>query len=120
VVDAEVVGSPVDERVGLSEPGFSKKEVVILEGVDQGIEGGGVLLSCKSDVSSVGREGARTVWKDDGNGRRRVKGDLMSFHKRRADNVALSSTVDEDASRVAINVADKGEESGLGLLDSKG
>jgi hypothetical protein len=44
VVDAEVVGAPVDERVGVCEPGFSKKEVVILEGVDQGIEGGRVLL----------------------------------------------------------------------------
>jgi hypothetical protein len=119
VVDVEVIGSLVDEWVGLCELGFSKKEVVILEGVDQGIEGGGVLLSCKGNVGSVGREGVRTIWKDDGNGDRRVKGDLILFHKGRADDVALSSPINENASRVTIEIADKCEKGYLGLFNSK-
>jgi hypothetical protein len=68
----------------------------------------------------VGREGTRAVWKDDGSGRGRVKRDFMSLYKRRADDVALGSAVDEDASGVTIDVADKGEEGGFGLFDSEG
>jgi len=76
-------------------------------------------LSCKGDVGGVGREGARSVGEDNGDGRRRVKRNLMSLYKRRADDVALSSTVDEDPSGVTINIADKGEEGSLGLLGSE-
>ena len=119
-MDAEVVGSPVDEGVGLCEPGFAEEKVVILQRVDKGIEGSGVLLSSEGNVSSVGREGARAVWKDDGDGGRRVERELMSLYKRGADDVALSSTVDEDPSGVAINIADKGKEGGLGLLGGEG
>lgn len=79
MVDAKVVGSPVDEGIGLCQSGFAKKKVVVLESVDEGIKGGGVLLSCEGDVGSVGREGARAVWEDNGDGRRRVKGDLVSL-----------------------------------------
>lgn len=71
-------------------------------------------------MCSVGREGARAVWKDDGDGRRRLKRDLMSFHKRRADDVALSTPINEDASGVTIDVADKGKEGCLSLFDSEG
>jgi hypothetical protein len=120
VVDAEVIGAPVDERVGVCEPGFSKKKAVILEGVDQGIEDGRVLLSYKGNVGSMGRKGTRAIWEDDGDGRRRLKRDLMSFYKRRAADVALSTPINEDASGVTIDVADKGKEGCLGLFDSEG
>lgn len=70
-------------------------------------------------MCSVGREGARAIREDDGNGRRRVKGELMSFYKRRADDVALSASVDENSRRVTINIADKGEEGSFGLFDGE-
>jgi hypothetical protein len=121
VVNAKVVGSPVDEGVGLCQPGFAEKEIVVFERVDEWVEGGGVLLSFESDVSSVGRKGARAVWKDDGDGRRRrVKRNCVSLYKRGADHVTLSSAVNEDARRMAVDVTDKSEEGGLGLFDSEG
>lgn len=45
VVNAEVVGFPVDEGISFSQPGFAKEKVVVFERVDEGIKSGGVLLS---------------------------------------------------------------------------
>lgn len=119
-MNAKVVGAPVDERVGLCQPGFAEKEIIVFERVDEWVEGGGVLLSFEGDVGSVGRKGTGAVWKDDGNGRRRVKRNCVSLGKRRADHVTLSSTINEDASRMAVDVADKSEKGRFGLFDSEG
>jgi hypothetical protein len=45
VVNAEVVGFPVDEGISFSQPGFAEEKVVVFERVDEGIKSGGVLLS---------------------------------------------------------------------------
>ena len=94
VVNAKVVGSPVDERVGLGQPGFAKKEVVIFERVDKRIKVGGVLLSCEGDLGSVGRKGSGAVWESDGNGGGGAKRYFVLFYKRRANDISLSSAVD--------------------------
>jgi hypothetical protein len=44
----------------------------------------------------------------------------MSFDKRRADDVALSTPINENASGMTIDVADKGKEGCPGLFNSKG
>jgi len=120
VVDAEVVGAPVDQGLSLCQPRLAEEEVVVFEGVYKWVGGGGVLLTCEGDVGSVGRKGARAVRKDDEDGRRRVKRDCVFLNKRRADHITLSSTINEDVGRVTIDVADEGEKGGLGLFDSKG
>jgi hypothetical protein len=58
MVDAKVVCSPVDERVGLGQPWFAQNEVIFLQGVYNGGEGCGVFLSLEGDVGKVGREGS--------------------------------------------------------------
>jgi len=53
VVDAKVVCSPVDERVGLGQPWFAQNKIVLLEGVDNGGQGCGVFLSLEGYVGQV-------------------------------------------------------------------
>lgn len=56
VADAKVVCSPVDEGINLGQPWFAQEEVVFLQGINNGSERCGVLLSLEGDVCKVGRK----------------------------------------------------------------
>lgn len=36
--EVKIVGSPIDERVHLGEPGFAENKIILVEGVEDGIE----------------------------------------------------------------------------------
>ena len=94
VGEVEVIGPPVDEGVGGSQPRFPENEIVVGEWVNEGIEVVGVVVASDGEGASGGRDGGGTVGKNDGNGGTRDAWERVLFSKRRRDHVALRTTID--------------------------
>lgn len=117
MMDAKSVGSPVDGRINVGEPGFAQDEVIFLERVDDRVDSGGVLLTLEGDVSGVGRKGLMTIWKNDRDGRGRLHRDVVLFDEGGRDHIALSASIDKDPSRVTVDIADESKQGGRCLVN---
>ena len=53
VIEAKVIGTPVNVRVNIGEPGLAKDKVVFVEGVEDRVERVGVVAAIKGDGNSV-------------------------------------------------------------------
>lgn len=67
VGELQVVGAPVDKRVGMSEPRFAKDEVVFPKWVEERLECGRVCVALEGDVGGVRGDGEGAVGNDNGN-----------------------------------------------------
>ena len=68
VCEVEGIGSPVDLRVDVGEPRFSKNEVVFFQWVEDGVEGVRVAFAFNGDGDGVVGDGGTAVGEKNGNG----------------------------------------------------
>ena len=113
-VKVEVVGPPVDVRVGLGEPRFPEDKVVFFERVEEGLKGVDVGVASELDGNGVLGDGRGAVGEDDRDGRAGLTGNRVLLLEGGTDDIAFCSTVDEDASKVAVDRADESEQGAFG------
>ena len=63
--EVEIVISPVDIGIDVGQPGFAEDEMVVVEGVDKGIEFVIVVVAGNGESGDVGGDGRRTIGKND-------------------------------------------------------
>jgi len=108
VGEMEIIVSPVDVGIDVGQPGFAENEMVVVEGIDEGIEFVIVIVAGDGESGGVGGDGRRTIGKNDWDWWIIDAREGMFFDKRRTDDVSFCTRIDQNTSRVTSHITDKG------------
>jgi len=106
-----LIRSPVDHRVNLSQPGFAQYKIVFAEGIDDGVNVIEVFVTIEKNGSSVVCKRRSAIGEKYRNRSGILQCDvIIGMTEGRADDIALCTPIDKNTCRLTVDVSGEGQE----------